>query len=207
MFFSDSCLGLHSYTPTDAISPTASLPLLASLACFFNDSSRMLLLLSDACIYNGSLSSDCFFLTLVSDYILIHPQIQSRLRLRYLCSLRSPVFFNDSSRKLLLISGACINNGSLSSDCFFSDSCVGLRSYTPTDSISPTASLPLLASLACFFFNDSPRKLLLISDAGINNGSLSSYWASSSISRSALLSLPLSLLTPEPLNPKTPQGF
>ena len=86
---------------------------------FFNDSSRMLLLLSDACIYNGSLSSDCFFLTLVSDYILIHPQIQSRLRLRYLCSLRSPVFFNDSSRKLLLISGACINNGSLSSDCFF----------------------------------------------------------------------------------------
>ena len=119
MFFSDSCLGLHSYTPTDAISPTASLPLLASLACFFNDSSRMLLLLSDACIYNGSLSSDCFFLTLVSDYILIHPQIQSRLRLRYLCSLRSPVFFNDSSRKLLLISGACINNGSLSSDCFF----------------------------------------------------------------------------------------
>ena len=93
----------------------------------------MLILITEACLLI------VFFLTLVSDYILKHPQIQSRLRLRYLCSLRSPVFFNDSSRKLLLISGACINNGNLSS-----------------------------------------------------------YWASSSVSRSALLSLPLSLLTPEP---------
>ena len=86
---------------------------------FLNDSSRKLLLISDAKINNGSWSSDCFFLTLVLDYILIHPQMQSRLRLRYLCSLRSPVFFNDSSRMLLLLSDACIYNGSLSSDCFF----------------------------------------------------------------------------------------
>ena len=119
-FFSDSCLGLHSYTPTDAISPTASLPLLASLACFFNDSSRMLLLLSDACIYNGSLSSDCFFSDLLSRITFLYTH---RFNLAYgfvtFARFARLFFFNDSSRKLLLISGACINNGSLSSDCFF----------------------------------------------------------------------------------------
>ena len=96
-----------------------------------------------------------------------------------------------------MISGACINRRKLVKPILVG----GLLSWSTfsyTHRFNLAYGFVTFARFArLFFFNDSPRKLLLISDAGINNGSLSSYWASSSISRSALLSLPLSLLTPE----------
>ena len=140
---------------------------------FLNDSSRKLLLISDAKINNGSWSSDCFFLTLVLDYILIHPQMQSRLRLRYLCSLRSPVFLMTllecfyCYRMLVFITEACLLI------VFFLTLVSDYILIHPQ--IQSRLRLRYLCSLRSpVFFNDSSRKLLLISGACINNGSLSS---------------------------------